>query len=269
MQRRAAAIWGAFFLVVALGSYATIGAASAPSVSVGDADVTVADGGSFTLDGRTYAASLNAQSERATLSWTVPEAAYSASWAEDDTVTFQGTNYSVAIPDADDPQVVELTEVRTLPGDVQTTEVDGTEYVVLDGEGDSRELVPVEAYLNETQGPAEVRTLREGRTYDVRGNRTTLAAVENDSATLEWTAPATESVSGSPGDVVTLGGEEYVVHLTAAGSLQLDRDVGAYERQLEAVDTYHERILGLWYVVVLAGLSAGSLLALAYLPSRY
>ena len=270
MQRRAAAAYAVFFLVIALGAYAVIGSASAPTVSVANADVTVADGDQFTVGGTTYTASVNAQSARATLSWTVQDAAYAATWAEDDVVAFQGTNYTATMPDGPDPRSVELTEVRPLPEDVETTEVDGTEYVVLEGEGDDeRRLVPVDRYLDETQGPAETRTLRQGQTYDYRGNQTTLAAVENESATLEWTAPATESVRGSPGDTVELGGQAYVVHLTAAGTLQLDRDVQAYERQVEAVDTYHERITGLWYVVVLAGLSAVSVIGFAYLPSRY
>lgn len=269
MQRRAAAAYAVFLLVIALGAYAVIGVASPPTVAIEDADHTVADGGTFTVDGRTYTASINPETERATISWTVQDVVYTASWEEEDTVAFQGTNYTVAIPDGQDPQVVELTEVRPLPEDLETTEVNDTEYVVLEAENGGRELVPVDRYLDETHGPAETRTLRQGQTYDLRGNRTTLTAVENDSATLEWRAPGTESVRGSPGDTVELGGRTFVVHLTSGGALQLDRDVEAYERQLEAVDTYHERITGLWYVVVLGAISAAAIIGLAYLPSRY
>jgi hypothetical protein len=267
MQRRAAAVLGAFFLVLALGSYGMIAAASPPSISVANPDYRLANDSQFSAAGVSYHVTVSDGS--ATLGWTVPEAEYSADWADGDTVAFQGTNYTVSIPDAADPQVVELTEARPLPDGVETTEVNGTEYAVIEGEDDSRELVPVGQYLNETYGPAEERQLQEGETYDYRGNQSTLQAVENESATLTWTAPRAMSESLSEGDTFELGDEPHVAHFPNPELLFLDSDVEAYEAELATVDTYEERINGLWGVSILSGLTVITLLALSYLPSRY
>lgn len=267
MQRRAAAIYGAIFLVLALGSYGMIAAASPPSISVANPDYRLADGSQFSAGGTDYVVSVSDGS--ATLSWTVPDTAYDVEWEAGGEVEFQGTNYTVSIPDADDPSAVELTEIRPLPEDVETTELNGTEYVVIEGEDDTRELVPLGRYLNETQGPAAVRTLREGETYDYRGNRTTLQAVETDTATLSWTAPGEMSEQLSAGDTIELDGQPYVAHFPNPQLLLLDSDVEAYEEQVAAIDTYDERINGLWGVSILSGLAVFTLIALSYLPSRY
>ncbi|MDZ7702443.1 MAG: hypothetical protein U5J98_10515 [Halobacteriales archaeon] len=267
MQRRAAAVYGAFFLVLALGSYGMIAAASAPSITVEDPDHRAADGEELTIGGTTYTVSASAGS--ATLTWTDPDTAYDATWEEGDQVSFQGTNYTVEIPDAAPPTTVELTEVRPLPDDVGTTELNGTEYAVLEGENDTRELVPLEEYLTELHGPAEVRSLEQGRTYDFRGNQSTLEAVENGSATLAWTAPGTKDQRAGEGDELELGGTTYVAHFPNPTTLVLDSDLEAYAAELETQDTYDERINGLWGVSILSGLSVLLLLGLSYLPSRY
>jgi hypothetical protein len=267
MQRRAAAVYGAFFLVLALGSYGMIAAASPPSISVSNPDYRVANDSQFSAGGVTYHAEVSGGS--ATLGWTVSDMAYSVDWEDGATVSFQGTNYTVAIPDAADPQTVELTEARPLPDDAETTEVNGTEYVVVEGENDTRELVPIDRYLNETYGPAEVRTLQEGESYDYQGNQSTLETVENESATLTWTAPGTMSERLSEGDTIELGGEPHVAHFANPSLLLLDSDLEAYEEQVAAIDTYDERINGLWGVSILSGLTVFTLIGLSYLPSRY
>lgn len=267
MQRRAAAILGALFLVLALGSYGMIAAASPPSITVANPDYRLANDSQFSAAGVSYHVTVSDGS--ATLGWTDSDAEYTTDWAEDDTVAFQGTNYTVSIPDSDDSQVVELTEVRPLPDGVETTEVNGTEYAVLEGENDSRELVPVGQYLNETYGPAEERSLQEGETYDFRGNRSTLQAVENESATFTWTAPREMSESLSEGDTFEIGDEPHVAHFPNPDVLLLDSDLEAYEAEIATVDTYEERINGLWGVSILSGLTVLTLLGLSYLPSRY
>ncbi|MFB6354713.1 MAG: hypothetical protein ABEJ92_11595 [Halobacteriales archaeon] len=266
MQRRAAALYGAFFLVLALGSYGMIAAASAPTVSVANPDHRLAGGDQLTVEGRTYNVSVDGES--ATLTWTNPSADYTTTWEDGSDVEVGGTNYTVSIPDSPDPQLVELTEIRTLPADVQTTEVNGTEYVVVERDG-TRQLVRVSDYLNETAGPAATRSLTEREAFDYRGNLTTVRTVENESATLGWRAPRAVSVEVSEGDVVTLNGVEFVAHFPDAGGLVLDRDIQAYEHQVEVVDTYEERVNGLWGVSILSGLAVVFLLGLAYLPSRY
>ena len=267
MQRRATAVYGAIFLVLALGSYGMIAAASAPAISVEDPDYRVADGSEFTAGDTTY--SVSASSGSGSISWTVPDTEYEVTWEEGDRVAFQGTNYTVNIPDGSDPRIVDLTEVRPVPEDVETTELNGTEYAVVEGEDGDRELVPLEAYLNETYGPAEVRSLEQGDSYDYRGNSSTLEAVENGSATLAWTAPGQQSERLSEGDEVELGGTTYVAHYPEPSTLVLDSDLEAYREEVEVIDTYEERINGLWGVSILSGLSAILIIGLSYLPSRY
>lgn len=267
MQRRAAAIYGAFFLVLSLGSYGMIAAATPPPITVDDPDYRLANDSEFSAGDLSYHVTVSEGS--ATVSWTDPDVAYDAEWAAGDQVEFQGTNYSVSIPEAEQPGAVELTEVRPLPEGVETTTVNETEYAVLEGENDTRELVPLDRYLNETHGPAEVRTLQQGQTFDYRGNETTLDSVTNDSATLVWTAPGERSERLSEGDTIDLNGEPHVAHFPNPNRLVLDSDVDAYEAEVAVVDNYDERINGLWGVSILSGLGVVLLLGLSYLPSRY
>jgi len=267
MQRRAAAIYGAFFLVVALAAYGMIAAASAPAVSVENPDYRVSEGGEFTVAGQSY--DVEASGGSATLNWTDPETEYEATWEEGDDVAFQGTNYTVTIPDAAPPEEVQLTEVRPLPEDVETTELNETEYAVLEQEDGTRELVRLEQYLTDLHGPAETRSLELGESYRYRGNQTTVESVTNDSATLAWTAPGTKEERLSEGDRIDLGGQTYVAHFPSPSTLVLDSDLEAYEAELEVIDTYDERMNGLWAVTILSALAAVVLLGLSYLPSRY
>lgn len=269
MQRRAAAVYGVLFLVLALGSYGMIAASSPPTASIDDPDYRQANNSQFTADGQTYAVTVDEAAQTATLEWTVEAADYMEMWANGDEVTFQDMEWEVTIPDEADPSSVHLTEVRTLPDDVETTTVNETEYVVVDRENETREIVPVDEYLNQTQGEAATQQLVEGDTYDDMGNRTTVEAVDNASATLTWTAPRAESEQVSEGDVVELDGQSYVAHFPMPDQVALDGDVQAYEAQLAVVESYHQRVNGLWGVSILSWLALVVLLASAYLPSRY
>lgn len=268
MQRRAASIYGAIFLVVALAAYGMIAAASPPAISVTNPDHRLANNSEFEVAGQSYAVTVDSESVSATLTWTNRSARHTATWEAGSTVTVDGTNYTVeTAPDASPPRV-DLTEARPLGEDVTTTTVDDTEYVVL-GTGQNRTLVPAAVYLDDRYGPAATLTLAAGDEFGYLGNATTLTSVGNESATLAWTAPQTNTEDVSEGDVVTLNGRTFVAHFPNARTLVLDRDVEAYERQLAVRDTYDERINGLWGVTILSGLTVVGLLALSYLPSRY
>lgn len=266
MQRRAAAIYAAFFLVLAAGSVAMIGAASPPA-AVPDPDHRLTNGSEVTIGGQSYAVTV--EEGDATLEWHNQSARHTETWENGSDVAFQGTNYTVSIPNVSDPRQLSLEEVRTLPEGTQTTTVNDTEYVVVEREDGTRELVPTGEYLNRTQGEPERRELVEGQAYDYRGNRTTLEAVENESATLAWTAPRDESVDLAEGEEVELDGRQFVASFPEPGTLVLDPDVQAYQRQQAVIATYHERVNGLWGVSILSALSALSILGLSYLPSRY
>jgi hypothetical protein len=261
-----AAVYAAFFLVVALGAYGMIAAASAPAI-VENPDHRLSNGSEITVNGVTFGVEVSAAS--GTFVWTDPDTEYETSWEEDDNISFQDTNYTVSIPDAAEPQLIELTEVRPVPDDIETTELNGTEYAVLESDNGTQELVPLDRYLTERYGPAETRTLERGETYDYRGNQSTVETVSNDSATLVWTAPGSKEERVSEGDRIELDGQTYVAHFPSPATLLLDSDLEAYDRGLEVIDTYEERINGLWGVSILSGLAALLLLGLSYLPSRY
>lgn len=266
MQRRAAALYAAFFLVVALGSYGVTAVASQPSISIDDPDHTVTNGSQLTVGDRTYDATVEGGS--ATLTWTNQSATHTATWENESTVALGGTNFTAVMAAQANPPQVQLTEEQPLGENVTTTEVNGTQYVVL-GEGPNRQLVAVDEYRRQQFGPPETRTFAVGDSVQYQGNSTTVVEVTNESATLEWTAPRTESVDAAEGEVVTLADGEYVAHFRDGQTLVLDRNVQAYQDQVAVQERYQERMNGLWGVTVLSALTVVGLLALAYLPSRY
>lgn len=266
MQRRAAALYAVFFLVVALGSYGMLATASEPAISVENPDYTAANGSQITVDGRTY--DVSAKGGSATLSWLNESATYTETWENESTITLDGTNFTVRTEAQADPPQVQLTEEQPLGENVTTTEVNGTEYVV-QGEGEERTLISVDEYRRQQFGPPETRSIAAGDTFDYRGNQTTMAEVTNESATVEWTAPRTEETDASEGDVVTLNGNEFVAHFPDDQTLALSRDVQAYRDQVAVRGEFHERTNGLMVVSLLSILTAVLLLSLAYLPSRY
>lgn len=146
--------------------------------------------------------------------------------------------------------------------DQTVTRADGREYVVYESNGSTQLL---SAYLPEP----EVHAVREGEELRYQGNATTVAAVDNESVTLAWTGPRTNTLSLAQGDRTAFGGTEYVAHFPDNSTVALTTDVDAYEANVAAVETYHERINGFWGVSIISGLAAVLLLGTAYLPSRY
>lgn len=267
MQRRAAALYAALFLVLAASGYATIGVAQEPAIAVENPDVSVSPGGEFSVGDRTYTVE-SIEDERGSLTWVEPDVPQSAMLPADSTVTLEGTEFAVEIPAEDDPSTVTLREVQPLPDDVDTTTVDGTSYVVLEEAGELR-LVPEDEYRRDRLGEPATRAYAVGDRLAYENQTATVASITQNAVTLEWTAPTEDSVSMSEGDVVELNGREYVAHFPGPATLALSTDVEAYERQVAAVETYHERSNGLWGVAIIGSLAAALLLGLAYGPSRY
>lgn len=132
MQRRAAAAYAALFLLLAAGAYVTIGVAQEPTIALEDADVdySVGPGESFEVDGRTYtvdeiagAADLNdreatllrvndSEKQTATIDNDTEVPAAGVSWpgqtarqvvtlANETTVTFNDSEYTLLVGDGD------------------------------------------------------------------------------------------------------------------------------------------------------------------------
>lgn len=291
MQRRAAAVYAAFFLVIAVGAYSMIGVAQAPDISV--SGPTYAAGDSLTAGDRTYTVS-EVGERTATLMWVNESARHTETWdahlqrydlrpgsgaadgagqgviVDQDipTVTVQDTDYRVVVQPAPEPTDVYLVEAISLDENTTTVTKDGTTYVVTE-EADGPGLTPVHQFVSETRGPPEVREFTEGDTLTYQNQTVTITQVANESVTVEWTAPSENTIDLNEGRQVTLGNTEYVAHFPSPNTVQLSPDVKAYEEDVQVIDNFDERIAGLWGVTILSGLAAFLLLGLAYMPSRY
>lgn len=267
MQRRAGAIYAAFFIVLAAGAYGTIGVAQEPTVTIQNPDYSLTEGETVMISDREYrAADFNEAS--AQLVWVEADAEFTVTWENGSTVTLDGTDFTVRTDVSTDPPSATLTEVQELDENVTTTEIDGETFVVVHADGERR-LVPRADYLRDQQGPPEVREFDEGDRVDYQGNRTVASSITNDSVTLTWTGPRNNSVDVQHASVVTLGGQEFIAHFPDASTLELSADIDGYRSQEATIDTYHERISGLWGVTIVSGLAALLVIGLAYLPSRY
>ncbi|NIB98308.1 hypothetical protein [Halobacterium sp. R2-5] len=268
MQRGAAAVSVAIFLLLAAGAYSFIGVAQQPEVALENPDHTVVAGDQPTIEGTTYNFT-EVGDGSATAQWTNESARYTAEWAPEDTVVYEGDNYTVAVPNQSDPTEFELREVQTV--DRPTVEQNGTTYVIVEEDGERR-LVERSEYV----GEPTVHSFSEGDQIALpdNDNETTVASVTNETVTIEWFAPRTNEVSFEEGANATLGesGTPYLAHFeqqTGGTVLQLTTDYADYNSDVAAQQEFHERTNGLWGIVILSGLAAALLIMLAFLPSRY
>lgn len=264
-MKRAAVIYIVFFLVVSAGSYAMIGAAEQPAISIENPEHELRANGTFAENGRQYTVT-QVSGTSASAEWTNQSATYTNTWENNSTVTLgNDVTYRVLIPNASDVSSFTLREVQNVSEPTITR--NGTTYVVLQ-DGQNRTLVPVDQYL-----PApETRQFNEGQTFQHQGNRTTISDVTADAATLTWTAPRTNTVQFSEGGVATLNGNQYVAHFATDGQgnpvLQLSADPSAYREQTAAISEFRERIKGLWAVSIFSALASIFLIMFAYLPAK-
>lgn len=266
MQRRAAAVYAAFLIVLAAGAYAAIGVAEEPTVTVENPDYTLSVGEAADIGDRTYTAATVGDGS-GDLVWVNESARQTETWENGSTVAIGGTEFTVAVEPGEEPSSFALREVQPLGENVTTVEVDGAEFVVVDGD-DERSLVPRDEYLRDQHGEPETRRLSVGDSLDYQNQTAEVSGVATDGVTVAWTEPAENTISVSEGSVVELGGQEYVAHFEG-NAVQLSTDIAAYERQVELMTRFQERINGLWGVSILGSLAAILLLGMAYLPSRY
>lgn len=276
MQRRSATVYVVLFLVVAAGAYSLIGTAQQPDIEVDGEAYT--QNQTLTVNDREYTVDSVSDGE-GTLTWTNESAQYTETWENNTTVELEdNSTFRVLIPNESDPDDVTLQQEFELDDDTTTVEEDGTTYVVT-GDGDDRDLVPVDEYKRQQFGDAETREYTEGDTFDYRGNETTVNNVTVESAELVWTAPRTNDIGVAEGEEVTLGpdgnNETYVAHFETRQTdgdeqpvLVLSSDVRSYDRQVSEINDFEERIAGLWGVVILSVLTVVLLIALAFLPNK-
>ncbi|MFB6309102.1 MAG: hypothetical protein ABEH35_07210 [Haloarculaceae archaeon] len=282
MQRRAAAIYAALFLVIGAASYSLIATAQAPHVEFENPAYELAEGDQFQVGGQTYTVSSISTSEQGgghgtaattviqgELRYTNQSARYTATWENNTTQEFDGQQWRVLVENASDPTEFtlreDINETAILADDPDASSEmvtqNGTQYVVING---SR-LVPADEYFPEP----ETRTYAEGDTLQYQGNATTVDAVTTGSVTLAWNAPRTITISVSQNANVTLGGETYLAHFADESTLQLTQNFESYRQQNAEIARFTLHKNGLWGVSITSFLTTVFLIGFAYLPSRY
>lgn len=283
MQRRAAAAYIAFFLVIAAGSYAFIATADAPEVTIsGDNVREIQEGDTVTVNDRTYTvAEVSAETEEGgdhggggglsytiRFEWTNESARYTESWAANSTVEFDGQTRRVLVENGTDEF-----DLRWEPTErFAPAWSDGVMYIDSDLDRGGRQDIPVTSYV-ENSSNESVQTIEfsEGDSFERSGNETTFANVSNTSVVLEWTAPRTNEVSAGNDQNVTLNEEPYIVHFENNDTVRLGEGEAAREQLQEAMrtnDRFHDRINGVWGVTLGSGVALVLLVALAFLPRK-
>lgn len=280
MQRRAAAIYFAFFLVLAVSSYAVIAIAQPPPIEL-DAK-TYQSGDTLTVDGQKYTVeSVKSGSSgggghggggggpSATIKWTNTSAQFTATLKNNSTVSYRSDTFRVLVPNTTDPGQFTLEEefnVSTMlrqDPEVhnQTVTIDGRKHVTY---RENNTNVPLAEYLPEPRR----EQFSTGDTISYKGNETTVDNVTTQQVKLVWTGKKTNSVQASEGGNVTLGNTTYVAHFPGKKAVALSTDYSAYQRQLAQQARFEERMSGFWAVVYLSGLAAVLIVGLAYMPVR-
>jgi hypothetical protein len=288
MQRRAAAVYVAFFLVVGAASYSLIVTAEEPTVSFENPEYELSQNDTFSLGEQQYTVSaVSAEMESSggghgggggeelvrsgEVAWTNQSAQYTATWENNTTVTFEDEQWQLLIPNTSDPSSFTLREslnrsailANDTAADNATVTRDGQPYVVVTENNTSR-LVPASEYFPEP----EQRRISEDQTLQFQGNQTDLN-VTSSAVTLTWTAPKQNTASLSDKGNVTLGGQTYLVSFPDNQTVVLTQDFDSYDEQTASIDEFHTQKNGLWGVTILSGISIVFLVGLAFLPSRY
>lgn len=289
MQRCAAAVSVVAFLVVGTVAYGLIATAEQPHVEIDDGQRLSTDD-TFSVGEQTYAVdAVEAETteggghggggslERsATLAWTEESARHTASWDNGSVVTHDGEEWTVVVDAGAEPTTFTLRERvdrqavlrNDSDADDETVTRNGTEYVVVDDEGDNDSLVPAAEYFPEP----ERRQFAEGDGIDYQeapDRSVSVDAVDGDAVTLAWTAPREHSATVTEKANVTLSGETYFAHFPNDETVVLSRNFGELRQEERDVEEYKRHRNGLWGVSILSGVVAGLMVAMAFLPSRY
>lgn len=274
MQRRAATAYVVLLLAVAAGSYAVMAGAQTPQVTAGGDAATHANQSTFSVDGRTYTVA-NVEASReggavrrtAFLEWTNDSARYTATIDNGSTLTLDGTDFRLTVPNVSSPSSATLTEIQRT--DLPNTTINGTTFVILEANGANRTLVEEDQYLRDQFGEPEQRSLAVGDSLQYANNSTEVAALRGgESAVVEWTAPRQETIEVSEGSNVSLNGVRHVTYFRTNESVVLTTQIDTFVSQRADVDRFHERTNGLRGVVILCGLAAVLLAGLAFMPTK-
>lgn len=181
MQRRAAAVSAAVFVILAAGAYTFVGLAEEPSVEV-EATVTAPTGTTFTLGDTEYRVA-EVQDSRATVEWTNRSDRFTATVANNSTVPAA----DVVWDGQQNRHAATLANGSTIP-------FNGTDYRVVVPAGEE----PTAFDLNSTTID-DSQTFESGDTLTYRGNETSVVSITSSGVTVAW---------GDPYRVLVAAGED-------------------------------------------------------------
>jgi hypothetical protein len=178
MQRRVAAIYLVFFLVMGASAYSVIAVAEQPAIDV--AGDSYEQGDTLTVDGREYTvAELSTGGGGEGEEGEGVEAAGTLVW------TNESARYTATLPNGSSVAPVRA----TFPGQraVHTATLEEGDTVTFNGSEATVSIPDVDSPSNFTLGgPATEVTLAYNDTLAYRGNETTVAGISSDSVTLVW-----------------------------------------------------------------------------------
>ncbi|SFH77177.1 hypothetical protein SAMN04488066_1288 [Halorubrum aquaticum] len=274
MQRRAVAVYVAFFLLVGSATGVLVTTAQTPGISFENPDHDLSSGDTFEVNGEEYTftgASENDDGEIVGQAERNRTTERSESWSNGSTVQLDGGEWTVRIS-GEDPDSFTLVEVldRTAilendsNADNETIERDGEEYVVVTENGESRLVTPDEYF------PApEERSYAVDDEIQYDDRTVTVDSVSSDAAVVVWMETETVSTEIVQNSRVTIGETEFVAHFSDTSTLTLSTDFESFEAQNAAIDRHETNSDGLWRVMIISLLSSGLFLAMAFMPSRY
>ena len=285
MQRRAAAAYFLFFLVVSVAAYAFIGVAESqrPEVQLDGPELT--NDSSFTSAGQTYTVSNihmsggdgghggGGGSMAADLSWRNNSSQHTATIAAGSTLDRDNTTYNASTENSTDTltltaqqNVSQLLREDSAVYDSLATR-DGERFVVYRANNSTR---PLQEWLPEPE--TLTYTTGDQFVYPADGGMqtTTVTNVTSDGATVEWTAPRERTVELSEGGNVTLEDGQYFAHFPDHSTVQVvsAAQYSQYQDTLSDQSYFHERKNGLWGISILSGIASALMLGMAYLPNR-
>lgn len=267
MQRRAAAMYVLFFLVIAVGALGFINLVDAPDESMDEFDFQLVEGSTASIDETEYTVS-RIDAFSATMRFTVPDAAVTETIANESILNSTGVEYRVELPPVEDPTWIILHETYPDHG-LETTEIDGVTYVQVE-ENDEITLIPEDQYLEEQFGPRERLNLSIGDSFvwDERDATVTIESITATGVDVSYIGPEERSLTLVRGETTEIAGTTYGVNFVGDDTIQLTTDIDAWDSHLDALDTWDERYLGFWGIGVLSILAAILIGGLSYLPRR-
>lgn len=285
MQRRAAAAYFVFFLVVSVAAYAYIGVAESQRPEVELDGQALTNDSTLTSGGQTYTVSNihmsggggghggGGGSMAADLSWTNNTSQYTATIEAGSTTTVDNTTYNVSVDNATstlvltaEQNVTQLLQEDSAVYDSLATR-DGERFVVYRANNSTQ---PLQEWLPDPE--TVTYTTGDQYPYQAEGGTqmTTLTNVAASSATVEWTAPRPRTVELSEGGNVTLEDGRYFAHFPDHSTVQIVSidQYSQYQETLAGQTYFHERKNGLWGISILSGIASVLMLGMAYLPNR-